>query len=387
MLSITKKPWGSAHGSDVDLYTLANDNKMEVKVSNYGGVVHSVWVPDRAGHLVNVTLGFPVLADYVDDFEGQPWPLPGGSGVTFFGAVIGRFANRIANASFTLNGRTCRLPANNGPNTLHGGPGSYHTQVWAATPEVEQDHVSLKLAHTDPDGKNGFPGTVECAVSYSLTNDNELVIDYQATTEAPTVVNFTNHTFFNLAGEGSGSVMGQYLQINAGTYQPTDDLQIPTGVFAPVAGTAFDFRAMRPIGEQIRRADLPDGGGQRLPQLSIAHGYDFNWVLDGSGYRLAAIAFDSGTGIALWVYTDEPGIQLYTGNFLVGDLQGTSGRSYRQTDGFTLETQHFPGSTDHIGEPGWPSVVLNPGEVFASRTTYRFGVEGPDFYRHPGPPS
>jgi aldose 1-epimerase len=386
-LSITQAPWGAANGSPVDLFTLTNDNGMKVNITDYGGVVQSIWVPDGRGRLVNVALGFSNLDDYVNDFENQPWPLSGGSGDTYFGAIIGRYANRIANASFTLDGKTYTLPADNGPNTLHGGPDSYNTQVWAATPESGPGYVALKLQYTDPDGKNGFPGTVYNTLTYSLTDNDALMIHYEATSTADTVINLTNHTYFNLAGEGSGNVLDQYLQINASTYQPTDQYQIPTGAFVPVAGTAFDFTTMHPIGEHIEDTNLPDGGGQPYPQLQIAHGYDHNWVLNGSGYRLAATAFDPKTGITLWEFTDQPGVQFYTGNFLVGDLIGTSGHAYRQTDGFTLETQHFPDTPHHIGQAGWPSVVLSPGQTFDSTTAYQFGVEGPGFLRHPSGPS
>ncbi len=386
-LSITTVPWGTVNGSKVSLFTLTNKGGMKVAITDYGGVVQSIWVRDRGGQFVNVALGFSSLSDYVDNFQNQPWPLPGGSGQTFFGGIIGRFANRIANASFTLDGSTYHIPANEGPNALHGGPASYHTQVWSAATELGPGFTSLKLSYTDPDGKNGFPGTVENTVTYTLTDGNALKISYVATTDAPTIINLTNHTYFNLAGEASGDVLGQHLQISADTYQPTDSTQVPTGAFVPVAGTAFDFRAMHRIGKDIARAELPDGGAQTYAQLLMAHGYDHNWVLAGSGFRLAATAFHPGTGVTLWTYTDQPGLQFYTGNFLVGDLQGTSGHAYRQAAGFTLETQHFPGSPQHIGEPGWPSVVLRPGQTFSSSTTYQFGVEGPEFAEHPGPPA
>jgi aldose 1-epimerase len=376
--SISKQTWGSAHGQAVDLYSLRNRNGMIVKITNYGGVVQSIWVPDRTGHLTNVALGFPKLSDYVNDFENQPWPAAGGSGETYFGGIIGRYANRIANHSFTLNGTTYQLVGNNGPNnvnTLHGGPDSYNTQIWTATPEQVADGVALKLTYTDPSGKNGFPGAVTTEVTYTLTHDNALEIAYRATTNAPTVINYTNHTYFNLAGEGSGTVYDQKLAINSNTFQPTNSVQIPTG-FASVSGTPFDFRAMKPIGQNIGDASAPQGN-----QLVVAHGYDHNWVVRGKGYRLAAVAQDPGDGIVLWTYTDQPGVQLYTGNFLVGDLVGTSGQAYRQGDAFTLETQHYPDSPHHIGDPQWPSVVLNPGQVFNSKTTYKFTTAGAGF-RH-----
>jgi aldose 1-epimerase len=375
-LSITHVSWGTANGQPVDLYTLRNGNGMIVKISTFGGVVQSIWVPDRTGGLKDVALGFPNLSDYVNDFTVPNWPAAGGSGDTYFGGIIGRYANRIANHSFTLNGTTYNLVGNNGPNnvnTLHGGPDAYNAQVWAATPEKLANAVALKLTYTDPNGKNGFPGAVTTEVTYTLSNDNALGIAYRATTTAPTVINYTNHTYFNLAGEGSGDVYAQKLAINSNTFQPTNSVQIPTG-FASVAGTPFDFRTMKPIGRDIEDASAPQGN-----QLVVAHGYDHNWVLRGSGYRLAAVAQDPGDGIALWTYTDQPGVQLYTGNFLVGDLVGTSGHAYRQGDAFTLETQHYPDTPHHIGDPAWPSVVLNPGQVFNSKTTYKFTTAGPNF--------
>jgi aldose 1-epimerase len=377
-LSITRASWGTANGQPVDLYTLRNGRKMVVKITNYGGVIQSIWVPDRTGTLRNVALGFPNLSDYVNDFQNQPWPAAGGSGDTYFGAIIGRYANRIANHSFTLDGTFYNLPGNNGTNnvdTLHGGPDAYNTQVWAATPEKLAGAVALKLTYTDPNGKNGFPGAVANVVTYTLAQDNALTITYHATTTAPTVVNFTNHTYFNLGGEGSGDVYGQDLAIDSNTFQPTNDVQIPTG-FAPVGGTPFDFLKMKPIGQNIQDASAPEGN-----QLVIAHGYDHNWVLRGSGYRLDAVATDPADGVVLWEYTDQPGVQLYTGNFLVGDLVGTSGHAYRQGDAFTLETQHYPDTPHHIGQAGWPSVVLNPGQAFNSKTTYKFTTAGPSF-RH-----
>jgi aldose 1-epimerase len=376
-LSITSQDWGTAHGQTVKLFTLTNSHRMTVKITNYGGVVQSIWVPDRRGRVANVALGFSKLSDYVNDFENQPWPASGGSGDTYFGAIIGRYANRIANGEFTLNGHTYHLPQNNGPNTLHGGPLAYNTKVWDATTRTGEHSVSLILTYTDPDGYNGFPGAVTNQVTYTLTQENELRIHYKATTTAPTVVNFTNHTYFNLAGEGSGDVYNQRLKINADKFNPVNANLIPTG-FASVEGTPFDFEQFKPIGRDIRDATAPEGD-----QLTIAHGYDHNWVLNGSGMKLAAVAVDPDSGRELWTYTTEPGVQLYTGNFLVGDLVGTSGKTYRQTDAFTLETQHYPDSPHHIGEANWPSVVLNPGQTFRSTTVYKFGTAGREHgHRH-----
>jgi aldose 1-epimerase len=405
--SITSVPWGTVtvgvpDSPQANLYTLTNGNGMTVKITNYGGVVQSIWVPDRNGDMKNVALGFPTLQDYVNDFtQGAtktPWPLAGGSGDTYFGAIIGRYANRIANASFPLNGKTYKLDANNGPNTLHGGFLGWNTQVWTATTETGSDLVALKLTHDFPAGEGclpslspgctGFPAPVTATVRYILTDHNALKIKYSvrntSTTDA-TVINLTNHTYFNLAGEGSGTVEHQLLQINADKYQPVDTNLIPIG-FASVAGTAFDFRSLKPIGQDIRRTDLPDGTGSAFPcsatstppcpQLVITHGYDHNFVLNGSGARLAAVAEDPNNGIVLKTFTTEPGVQLYTGNFLVGDLVGPSGHTYRQTDAFTLETQHFPDTPHHIGQSGWPSVVLNAGDTFRSTTTYKFSTTG-----------
>ncbi len=359
--SITWQEWGSVDDQPVHLYTLSNGRQMSVEITNYGATVRSILVPDSAGGVDNVVLGFATLADYVENFTN---PAPGGSGSTFFGTTIGRYANRIANGKFALNGSTHKLPKNNAPNTLHGGPEAFNTKVWDATTEKGQDFVGLKLTYTDPDGYNGFPGTVETEVTYKLTWDNQLRIDYRANTDKPTVINLTNHTYFNLAGEGSGSVYDQLMKINASAYTPTDETMIPTGEIAPVEGTPFDFRTMKPIGRDIREDD---------EQLVLAHGYDHNWVLDGSGMRLISVAGDPKSGRVLLTYTDQPGVQFYTGNFLVGVLVGTGGKTYRQSDGFTLETQHFP---DSPNQPGFPSTVLRPGETYRSATVYRFGVSG-----------
>jgi aldose 1-epimerase len=259
---------------------------------------------------------------------------------------------------------TYHLPQNNGTNTLHGGPNSWNTKVWAATPFTAPRNVGLKLTYTDPAGTNGFPGTVSATVTYTLTDDDALRIDYLATTDAPTVINLTNHTYFNLAGEGSGDVFNQKLMINADNYTPINANLIPTGQIAPVAGTPFDFRTAKPIGQ-----DIGDGN----EQLVLAHGFDHNFVLSrsGAGLALAARAEDPASGRVLTTWTTEPGVQFYSGNFLVGDLVGTSGHTYRQSDGFTLETQHFP---DSPNEPSFPSTVLNPGTPFKSTTIYQFST-------------
>jgi aldose 1-epimerase len=367
---ITREPWGQADGQPVELFRLSSGAGMTVAIGTYGAVVQSIWVPDRSGGGRNVALGFARLEDYVDNLGGGS---AAGSGTAYFGAIVGRYANRIAGRAFTLDGVRYELAGNNGPGdavTLHGGPDAYSAQVWQATPGEIAHGVALRLSYVDPAGRNGFPGTVSNEVVYAVTRDNALRIEYRARTDAPTVVNLTNHTYFNLAGEGSGDVYGQLLAINAELVQPVDEAQIPVG-FSSVAGTPFDFRVMKPIGRDIRAVGRLAG-----EQLRIGHGYDHNWVLSGAGYRLGAVAFDPGSGIALWVYTDHPGLQFYTSNFLVGDLVGTSGRAYRQGDAFALETQRHPDAPNHLGDPGWPAVVLRPGEVLRSRTTYKFGVAG-----------
>ncbi|HYZ81512.1 MAG TPA: aldose epimerase family protein [Solirubrobacteraceae bacterium] len=397
-------PWGMApDGISADLYTLQNSNGMIVKITNFGGVVQSIWVPDKRGRSRDVVLGFPSLSDYVNDFfqghTGTPWPAPGGSGNTYFGAIIGRYANRIANASFDLpgpGGGHYTLDANNGPNTLHGGFLGWNTAVWDAATSTGSGTASLELTHTFPGGEgcdpaqtktpcNGFPADVRATVVYTLTRDNQLKITYTAinsSTKLDTVINLTNHSYFNLAGEASGTVERQLLQINADQYTPVNANLIPEApYFVNVAGTAFDFRHLTPIGKNIRNTNLPDGfaapAGQ-LKQLQIAHGYDHNWVLNGSGYRLVSTALDPGSGIVLRTFTDQPGVQFYSSNFLVGDLIGTSGNTYRQTQAFTLETQHYPDSPHHIGDPAWPSVVLRAGGTFNSTTSYQLGVLGGD---------
>jgi aldose 1-epimerase len=347
-----------------------------------------------------VVLGFPDLSGYVNDFlqqhTGVPWPMSGGSGDTYFGATIGRYANRIGDHSFTMscsscsnNGVTYTLPANNGTNTLHGGDLGWNTMVWSATPHTGPGYVALTLTLTSPDGDAGFPAAVTTSVTYTVTDQNALKIGYRATNNEPaggkaTVLNLTNHAYFNLAGEGSGAVEDQLLAINANRYSPIDTDFIPTAPYQlPVGGTAFDFRHLKPIGQDLRNLNLPDGtagtpygANGTFTQLEIAHGYDHNWVLNGSGNRPASVALDPGNGVALWTYTDQPGVQFYSGNFLVGDLSGPSGHTYRQTSGFTLETQHFPDTPHHIGQAGWPSVVVNAGDLFTSSTTYKFTTEG-----------
>jgi aldose 1-epimerase len=391
---ISSAAWGSVDGHAVRLYTLKSGSGMTVKITNYGGDVQSIIVPSKSG-ATDVSLGFPKLADYVADFtqgaNKTTWPVSGGSGDTYFGAIIGRYGNRIANGRFRLNGKTYKLDQNNGTNMLHGGFLGWNTDVWTATPALGSAGPSLALTATFPAGEGclrslspgctGFPAPMKATVTYTLTHSNQLQIAYSATnlsTSDSTVVNLTNHTYFNLGGEASGDVYDQLLALNSSQYQPVNLNQIPEKpYFVKVGGTPYDFQTMHAIGKYLYDTNLPDGTSGSLRQLQIAHGYDNNWVLRGQGsYRLAAVAQDPGNGVTLRAYTDQPGVQFYSGNFLVGDLIGTTGKTYRQGAGFTLETQHYPDAPNHIGQKGWPSVVVAPGKTFTSRTAFAFSVNG-----------
>lgn len=348
---MTKADWGYANGVPVTRYTMTNGSGMSVNILTWGGVLQSIQVPGRDGDLANVLLGF----DNIDDYLAKS---------PYFGAIIGRYANRIKEGTFTLDGQTYHLDINNDPNTLHGGYRGFDKYVWDAE---EGEGNTLKLSRTSPDNEEYYPGTLKVDVTYSLNDDDELRIDYHATTDKKTIINLTNHAYFNLAGEGNGNVLGQVAQINASKFTPTDATAIPTGEIADVAGTPFDFTSPTPIGARIR-----DGSSQ---QLVWAKGYDHNWVLDrtvGDGKLFeAAVVTDPDSGRTVTCSTTEPGLQFYTGNFLDGSFAGTSGKLYRQGDAFTLETQHFP---DSPNQPDFPSTVLNPGEEFKSSTVYKFSV-------------
>ncbi|GLY75022.1 aldose epimerase family protein [Actinoallomurus iriomotensis] len=348
---ITKEQFGAlSDGTKVWRYTLTS-GVLRVRIITYGGIVQQLDAPDRHGHRANVVLGFPDLNDYVT--KNNPGP--------YFGALIGRYANRIAKGTFTLDGKTYHLPINNDPNSLHGGTKGFDTKVWTATPDRTGDGVSLRLDLTSPDGDMGYPGTVAASVTYTLIR-NQLRIDYRATTDKPTIVNLTNHSYWNLAGEGTGSIYADKLQINASHFTPVDSTLIPTGQIASVARTPMDFRQPTEIGARIR---------DNFQQLAYGQGYDHNWVLDGSGFRPAARVIEPGSGRVLSIATDQPGIQFYSGNFLDGTLYGTSGHSYRQGDGLALETQHFPDSPNH---PDFPSTVLRPGQTYRTATTFTFSA-------------
>ena len=355
--TITKASFGSlADGTPVDIYTLTNSRGMEVKILTYGGILQSIRVPDRHGRLANVTLGFDNLADYV---AKSP----------YFGCITGRYANRIAKGQFQLNGQTYQLPINNPPNSLHGGDVGFDKHVWAATPVKDRHSVGLVLRFTSPNGDQGYPGRLANRVTYTLTNRNEIRMDYRArlvgNSNLKTIINLTNHAYWNLAGEGSGDINDHELLLKASHYTPVDSTLIPTGAIDPVAGTPMDFTRSTRIGKRIR---------DNFPQLVIGRGYDHNWVLDrhGSGLELAARLKDPRSGRVLEVLTDQPGIQFYSGNFLDGTLYGTSHRAYRQGDGLALETQHYPDSPNH---PNFPSTVLSPGQRYQTTTIYKFSTD------------
>jgi aldose 1-epimerase len=339
-------------GKPVDVFTLRNSAGVEVKAISYGAIITSWRVPDRRGEMADIVLGFDDPAAYVKD--NSP----------YFGAVVGRYGNRIAKAQFTLDGQTYKLAANNGPNHLHGGVKGFDKVLWNAQPTKNKDAVGVAFTRTSPDGEEGYPGTLKVSVSYALTEKNELLVSYEATTDKATPINLTQHSYFNLAGQGNGDILGHELRINADRYTPVDETLIPTGELATVDGTPFDFRKPTAIGARIN---------SEHPQIQFGNGYDHNWVLaraGGDGLSLAADVYEPKSGRTLQVATTEPGIQFYTGNFLDGTITGKEGRVYRQRYAFCLETQHFPDSPNHAT---FPSTILRPGATYRSRTVFTTG--------------
>ena len=331
------------------LYTLKNANGMEVCITPFGGRIVSVMVPDRTGEMRDVVLGFDKISDY------QTIP-------TDFGASIGRYANRIGQGKFTLDGVEYQLPQNNFGHCLHGGPNGWQYSLYSVK-EATENKVVLTLS--SPDGEEQFPGNVEAQVTYTLTADNAIAIDYEATTDAPTVINMTNHSYFNLTGDPTQQILDHELMINADAFTPVDDTYMTTGEIAPVAGTPMDFTTAKVVGKEIDNFDY-------IP-LKNGNGYDHNWVLNTAGNKeeAAVVLYAPTTGIELTVYTTEPGIQVYTGNFLDGTVTGKKGIVYNQRVGICLETQKYP---DTPNKPEWPSAVLRPGEKYTSHCTFKFGV-------------
>lgn len=332
-------------GREVHIFTLRNENGIEVEITNYGGIVTSLKVPDRNGNIDNIVLGFESLDKYFDDHP-------------YFGALVGRYANRIAGATFEIDGEVYQLAANNGNNHLHGGIQGIDKRVWDyEIPEAEEG-ASLKLTYLSPDGEEGYPGNLSIEVIFMLNNEDELVISYKALTDKATPVNISHHGYFNLTG-GRESVLGHELMLNASLYTEVNDQLIPTGDLPTVEGTPMDFREMKPVGRDI--ADVPGG-------------YDHNYVLNGEegSMKTAAILYEPVSGREITLLTTQPGVQLYTGNFLDGSITGRGGIVYNQYWGLCLETQHFPDSPNH---PGFPGTILRPGEEYNHRAIFRFGTE------------
>ncbi len=356
-LSSEQKPFGNTNdGTAVEQYILRNSHGMQATVITYGGVLQSLKVPDKHGKVDDVVLGF-------DDVQGYQ------SGTAFFGATIGRFGNRLAGGAFELDGKRFQVPLNDGPNSLHGGAQGFDKQVWKAETVKDKDSVGVKLSYLSKDGEMGFPGNLKTEVTYRLNDKNELHIDYTATTDKPTVLNLTNHSYFNLAGAGNGDILKQVATLHASHYTPVNATLIPTGELAPVKGTPMDFLKPTPIGQHIK---------EDHPQLKFAEpkqgGFDFNWALDTKRdvKQLAAEVHDPESGRRLQLYTSEPGVQFYTSNFLDGSVKGKGGKTYLHWSGFTLETQHFP---DAPNQPNFASTRLNPGQTYTQNTVFKFTAD------------
>src|SRR5215204_2723535 len=345
--SVTKTTTNAAfQGKPIELATLKNSRGVEIQAINYGAIITSVKVPDRTGKAADIALGFDQPAAYWAD---PPPP--------YFGAIVGRYGNRIAKGQFAIGARTYKLATNNGPNHLHGGNRGFDKVVWDMATKNAAEGSAIIFTRTSPDGEEGYPGNLRVTVTYTLTEKNELIVDYRATTDKATPVNLTQHTYFNLAGEGSGDILGHELTINADRFTPVDDTLIPTGELAPVQGTPFDFRQATAIGSRINNQDQ---------QLTFGKGYDHNFVLNrkGTGLELAARLTDPKSGRTMEVATTEPGIQFYSGNFLDGTIKGKGGHVYAHRTGLCLETQHYP---DPPNQKTFPSTILQPGKVYTSK--------------------
>lgn len=348
---VQQKEFGTHEGRPVNLYTLKNAHGVEIQAMNYGGIILSIRVPDRKGEFADIVLGHDKLEGYVPN---KP----------YLGAIVGRYANRIANGTFTVEGKTYTLPKNDGPNTLHGGTTrTFDKVVWDAEPLKGKNGVTF--SYLSKDGEEGFPGNLKMKVTYTLTDNNELVIDYEATTDKATPINVSQHSYFNLKGEGNGDILDHEVMINADRFTPVDKNLIPTGELQPVKGTPMDFTTPTKIGARI---------DDNYEQLQLGHGYDHNFVINrkGPGMVLAARVSEPTTGRVLEVSTTQPGVQFYTGNFLDGSVTGKEGHVYNRRYGLCLETQHFPDSPNH---PKFPSTILKPGETFHQKTVFKFSAK------------
>jgi aldose 1-epimerase len=346
-----KEPFGTVDGKEVFLYTLHNAEGMEARITNYGGIIVSLRVPDKNGKLGDVVLGFDSLSSYIKD-------------TPYFGCLIGRYGNRIAKGKFILDGVPYTLAINNSPNHLHGGVKGFDKVVWDARESESTPGKTLVLSYVSKDGEEGYPGTLTVKVTYTLTDSSEIKVDYHATTDKPTIVNLTQHSYFNLAGPGDGDILGHELMIAADRFTAIDSTLIPTGTLSDVKGTPLDFTTPAPIGLRIN---------DNNEQLRFGLGYDHNFVLTkpAGSFGLAARAFEPTSGRVMEVFTTEPGLQFYSGNFLDGHHVGKGGKPYKYRYGFCLETQHYP---DSPNEPTFPSTILRPGETYTTTTVYRFGV-------------
>lgn len=351
-MSIIQADFGTMpDGQRVSLYTLTNTQGAIARITNYGAIVTELWMPDKNGTLGDIVLGFDSLEGYLGDSP-------------YFGCIVGRYGNRIGKGRFSLDGKSYTLAVNNGENHLHGGLKGFDKVVWKAEPVTDKDGVGLKLRYLSKDMEEGYPGNLDVTVVYTLTNANELRIDYTATTDKPTVCNLTHHGYFNLAGQGKGDILGHELMLNADRYTPVDDGLITTGEILPVAGTPMDFIKPTKIGSRID-ADFE--------QLRFGGGYDHNWVLNkkGNEMSLAARVYEQTSGRVMEIWTNEPGVQFYAGNFLDGTLTGKGGKVYQYRYGFCLETQHYP---DSPNKPNFPSTTLRPGQTYKTTTIHKFSV-------------
>jgi aldose 1-epimerase len=351
----TRETFGTMpDGKPVEAVVLTNAHGLEARVIAYGASLQSLSVPDRDGHFANIALGYASFKDYLD----QP---------QYFGATVGRYANRIAKGRFALDGKTYQVPVNNGPNSLHGGTRGFDKVLWTVDAvNHDTDKASVTLTYVSPDGDMGYPGKLEVSAVYTLDDKDRLSIEYRATTDRPTIVNLSNHAYWNLSGEGSGSVMDERLTIPGDAYLPVDAGSIPTGEIRKVAGTPFDFRQAKPIGRDIRTND---------PQLLNGHGYDHNWVISreaAAAPRMVARVEDPKSGRVLTLSSAQPGLQFYSGNFLDGTIKGKGGAVYNLRNGLCLETQHFPDSPNH---PNFPTTILKPGDRYSSQTVFTFRVQ------------